>query len=127
MENNDLTFIHLNAFGYLRNLKVAKFANNKLTVRTGIYDIFGHISPFHHCHSLEELYLAHNNITEMFSDWVVSNTRLRELDLKYNSFNYLQVTNTLMVLIELLKPKFLNEIILTKNNVSFRSRKTCSS
>lgn len=93
MENNDLTFINVDAFGYLKNLKVAKFGNNKLTLHTGVYDIFGHISPFHHCHSLEELYLAHNNITEMHSDWVVSNTRLRKLDLKYNSFNYLQVIN----------------------------------
>ncbi|KAJ8680431.1 hypothetical protein QAD02_016218 [Eretmocerus hayati] len=90
LENNDLSYIHVNAFSYLSNLRVAKFANNKLTLRTGIYDIFGHISPFHPCHSLEELYLAHNNVTEMHSDWLVSLTRLRELDLKHNSFNYLQ-------------------------------------
>ncbi|XP_011506298.1 PREDICTED: protein toll-like [Ceratosolen solmsi marchali] len=90
LENNDLTYIHVNAFSFLGNLRVAKFAYNRLTLRTGLYDIFGHISPFHHCHSLEELYLAHNNVTEMHSDWIVSNTRLRVLDLKYNSFNYLE-------------------------------------
>ncbi|XP_058801642.1 protein toll-like [Phymastichus coffea] len=90
VENNELMWIHVDAFKDLGNLRVAKFANNRLTLRTGLYDIFGHISPFHHCHSLENLYLAHNNITEMHSDWVVGNTRLRTLDLKYNSFNYLQ-------------------------------------
>ncbi|XP_014203428.1 protein toll [Copidosoma floridanum] len=90
LENNELTSIHIDAFSSLGNLRVAKFANNRLTLRTGLYDIFGHVSPFHHCHSLEELYLAHNNVTDMHSDWIVSNTRLRVLDLRYNSFNYLQ-------------------------------------
>lgn len=93
MENNDLSFVHLDAFTFLGNLRVGRFANNRLTLHTGLYDIFGHISPFHHCHSLEELYLAHNNVTEMHSDWLVSNIRLRELDLKYNAFNYLEVHN----------------------------------
>ncbi|XP_001604577.1 protein toll [Nasonia vitripennis] len=90
MENNCLSFIHLEAFSFLGNLRVARFANNRLSLHTGLYDIFGHISPFHNCHSLEELYLAHNNVTEMHSDWLVSNVRLRELDLKHNAFNYLE-------------------------------------
>ncbi|XP_011506342.1 PREDICTED: protein toll-like [Ceratosolen solmsi marchali] len=90
MEDNDLTFIHFNAFNSLEELKVARFANNKLTLRTGIYDIFGHISPFQPCTSLEELYLSYNNITEIYSDWTTSSARLRELDLSYNLLDYLQ-------------------------------------
>lgn len=92
MEYNDLTFIDVDAFASLEQLKNAKFANNKLTLRTDITDFFGQISPFHPCISLEELDLAHNNIPEMFSDWMISDTNLRRLDLSYNHFENLQVS-----------------------------------
>jgi protein toll len=102
MEHNDLVYIQINAFSSLGELRVARFGNNKLTLRTGVFDIYGHISPFQPCSSLEELYLPYNNITEIYSDWIMSSTRLRELDLSYNTFDYLQVSYNVIPLNHLL-------------------------
>ncbi|XP_014227287.1 protein toll-like [Trichogramma pretiosum] len=117
LESNDLQHIHIDAFRSLVNLKVARFAHNRLTLRTGLYDVFGLLSPFHHCHSLEELHLAHNNVTEMHSDWLIGNTRLRLLDLKYNAFNYLQSEDLQFVSDELtvdLRHNNISRIVLTR-------------
>ncbi|OXU30431.1 hypothetical protein TSAR_004483 [Trichomalopsis sarcophagae] len=93
MQHNDLTYINIDAFASLEQLKIAKFANNKLTLRTDVFDLFGQISPFHACASLEVLDLAHNNIEEIFSDWMVTGTNLRTVDLSYNKFEKLQAAD----------------------------------
>lgn len=91
MEYNDLSYIDVKAFASLTQLKFAQFANNKLTLHTDRIDGFGQFSPFHPCSSLEELNLAHNNITKMYSDWTITGVNLRMLDLSYNNFKSLQV------------------------------------
>lgn len=91
IEENDLTYISRNAFTSVVNLRIARFAKNALSLRTDLIDIYGFVSPFHPCNFLEELYLSHNNISDMFSDWLISGVNLRKLDLSFNSFDYLQV------------------------------------
>lgn len=90
LAKNDLSNIHIQAFNSLARLKIARLNNNNLNLRTGIYDTFGNISPFHKCPVLEELYLAHNHVTEIQRDWIINNIKLKILDLRHNSFNYLQ-------------------------------------
>ncbi|XP_001604871.2 protein toll [Nasonia vitripennis] len=90
LEYNELSYIDAKAFAPLSQLRFARFANNKLTLDNCLADSFGQFSPFHSCSSLEELNLAHNNITKMYSDWTITGTNLRILDLSYNSFESLQ-------------------------------------
>ncbi|XP_058791509.1 protein toll-like [Phymastichus coffea] len=90
IEQNDLQHIAVDAFVSLAALRVAKFSRNRLTLRTDTFDMFGQLSPFHGCQSLEELCLSHNNISEIYGDWTVSHVKLRKLDLSYNSLEYLQ-------------------------------------
>ncbi|KAJ8680226.1 hypothetical protein QAD02_016013 [Eretmocerus hayati] len=86
IEHNQLEYIHEDAFTNLEELKIVKIGNNKLTLQTNINDVFGRVSPFHPCQALEELHMSHNNISEIFSDWSISDTRLQLIDLSYNSF-----------------------------------------
>lgn len=87
MEENQLTTISTRSFGYISNLKIAKFSNNFLTLHDPFQDILepsDRQSPFHPCTNLEELYLVNNSISQIYNDWIVSNLKLRKLDLKYN-------------------------------------------
>ncbi|EZA52048.1 hypothetical protein DMN91_009805 [Ooceraea biroi] len=92
MQENQLVSISDQSFVSMkRSLKIVRLSKNHLTLQTthGLEyrDEYGAKSPFAECESLEELYLANNNISEIFSDWVVSNPNLRQLDLKYNNIS----------------------------------------
>ncbi|KAL0274505.1 UNVERIFIED_CONTAM: hypothetical protein PYX00_002607 [Menopon gallinae] len=97
MERNELSHIDPESFSHLNHLEKARFSDNLLSFLpdgndTGPeinYDVlFGNTSPFRNCISLQELYLANNSITEIFSDWRF-NLNLRELDLSYNKIENL--------------------------------------
>lgn len=81
-------------FSWLSNLKIAKLSYNYLTLQRNFTDQYATKSPFHDCRFLEELYLANNNISEIFSDWILSNIRLRKLDLKYNNISVITVSKS---------------------------------
>lgn len=94
IEENQLMTIANQAFSFLTKLKIAKLSNNCLTLQYtfhGFPDQYGK-SPFHDCESLEELYLANNSISEIFNDWILSDLRLRILDLKYNNITAITVS-----------------------------------
>lgn len=95
MEENQLMIISDHSFTSLKQLRIAKFSNNRLTLRStflGYHDEYGTNSPFHYCEYLKELYLANNNISEIFSDWKLSNLKLRILDLRYNNISSIDVS-----------------------------------
>lgn len=88
MEKNKLMTISDHAFSSLKKLKIIRMSNNYLTLKDTLYeysDPYGKQSPFRNCESLEELYLANNNISEIFIDWTLVDLQLRKLDLKYNN------------------------------------------
>lgn len=92
MSKNQLRTIEHTSFKSLQNLRIARFSNNLLTLNDSLpeyHSEFGNISPFHYCLSLEELYLAKNNISEIFSDWTLSIIKLKILDLKYNQIPHI--------------------------------------
>ena len=95
MEENRLQVIEDRSFNSLSSLLVAKFSSNRLTLNNSLilyHDEYGKKSPFHDCTSLEELYLANNNISEIFGDWIISSIKLRVLDLKYNKIPSISVS-----------------------------------
>lgn len=79
----------------MTNLRVARFSNNHLTLQSpwsshlALYEAY---SPFRDCISLEELYLAHNNVSVIYSDWMFNTLKLEILDLKYNNISVLSVS-----------------------------------
>ncbi|XP_014204485.1 protein toll-like [Copidosoma floridanum] len=91
LENNELTSIHPEAFADLENLKIARLGNNKLTMHTDYIDVFGRVSPLRYSTGLRELHLARNNVSELFSDWIITFTQLRKLDLSNNAIAELRV------------------------------------
>ena len=98
MEENQLMTISGHSFSFLKALKIAKFSNNYLTLEDSYHeypDLFGSKSPFYDCVSLEELYLANNNISKIFSDWILSDLGLRKLDLKYNNISLIRVSKSI--------------------------------
>ncbi|XP_012276337.1 protein toll [Orussus abietinus] len=100
IERNDMIEISAQAFTALRELRIARFSHNSLTLNSSLkqfQDEFGTRSPFHYCDSLEELYLAHNNISEMYADWVVSSPQLRVLDLRYNQIPFITTADVQFV------------------------------
>lgn len=93
MERNNIADIHINAFSFLQNLRIARFSYNSLTLRTPMGttpEVYLPDSPFHACQELEELYLMHNNITDIFEDWLHS-IGLRVLNLSHNGLCLLRV------------------------------------
>jgi len=100
MQENRLMSISEQSFVSLKkSLRIVRLSRNNLTLRPahGMFqyrDEYGAKSPFHDCEELEELYLANNSISEIFSDWVVSNFKLRKLDLKYNNISVISVSNS---------------------------------
>lgn len=114
LEENKLTNIHDQAFSSLQNLQIARFSYNELTLNSSLAqyrDDFGTRSPFHYCTAIEELHLAHNNISEIFSDWVISAPHLRLLDLKYNQLSFIETADLQFVSGNI-------NVDLTHNNIS---------
>ncbi|XP_036138593.1 protein toll [Monomorium pharaonis] len=104
MEENHLRTISPQGFKHLKNLKIAKFSNNYLTLHDPIHDSlepFDRKSSFYECEILEELYLAHNNISEIYSDWITADTKLRKLDLKYNNISSITTADVQFVSIDI--------------------------
>ncbi|XP_003704992.1 toll like receptor [Megachile rotundata] len=89
MEGNQLQTIQDRSFSSMTNLRIAKFSNNQLTFSSPFEDEFGKKSPFYDCTSIEELHLSHNNITEIFGDWIINALQLRLLNLSYNKIPYI--------------------------------------
>ncbi|KAL0115503.1 hypothetical protein PUN28_010786 [Cardiocondyla obscurior] len=90
IDQNHLTVISSQGFRPLNQLKIANLSDNYLTLKQSDYqDEFGRWSPFRHNLLLEELYLANNSISEIFSDWILSDIQLRKLDLKHNNISYI--------------------------------------
>lgn len=95
MEKNNLMTISDQSFSSLTHLKIAKFCHNNLTLKSTLFeyeDEYGQKSPFHNCILLEELYLNNNNIPVIFSDWILSSSKIRKLDLKYNNITFISVS-----------------------------------
>ncbi|XP_067216689.1 protein toll-like [Linepithema humile] len=80
MQQNHLRNISVESFSSLKSLKVAKFSNNHLTLQsTFFYPNIVSKSFFHYCRSLEELYLSHNNISDIILDGLSSTIQILEL------------------------------------------------
>ncbi|XP_044582529.1 protein toll-like [Cotesia glomerata] len=90
MERNNMVQIDGHAFKDLEKLKVAYFSYNQLNLTNkGLSDEYGYRSPFHKCVStIEEIYVDHNNIVEMFQDWTEM-THLKILNVSHNKIFYL--------------------------------------
>ncbi|XP_034934159.1 chaoptin-like [Chelonus insularis] len=103
MEHNQLRAIDPEAFKGLKSLQVAHFSYNNLTLKPSeiidndalkitYVDKDEPHSVLHFCKdTLEELYVDHNFITEVFSDWITA-PRLRILNLAHNGISYLQIS-----------------------------------
>ncbi|KAJ9599461.1 hypothetical protein L9F63_010076, partial [Diploptera punctata] len=85
MGNNRLHYIDRLAFAKLPHLRKLDFSNNQLTMQD---DVFHDYSVLKECVNIEEMNLAHNNITEIFADWTVL-TILRNLNLGHNNIKSL--------------------------------------
>lgn len=96
IKKNQLTTISNQGFSSLQQLRIAILSYNNLTLQEEqpFADQFGNKSPFYDCVSLEELYLANNSISEVFSDWLLSDIQLRKLDLKYNNISSITVSKS---------------------------------
>nr|XP_012226641.1 PREDICTED: protein toll-like [Linepithema humile] len=80
MEQNHLRTISFESFSSLKSLKVAIFSNNHLTLQsTFFYPNIVPKSPFHYCRSLKELYLSHNNISDIIFNGLSSTIQILEL------------------------------------------------
>lgn len=97
MEQNHLRTISDRSFRHLKKLKIIKLSNNHLTLQSTSFEyidpLIGIISPFHDCTQLEELYLANNNISKIFGDWITTDIYLRKLDLSHNNISSIKVSN----------------------------------
>ncbi|XP_012215724.1 protein toll-like [Linepithema humile] len=80
MEQNYLKTISFESFSSLKSLKVAKFSNNYLTLQSTLfYPNIVPKSPFHNCPSLKELYLSHNNISQIILNGLSRSIEILEL------------------------------------------------
>nr|XP_012233910.1 PREDICTED: protein toll-like isoform X1 [Linepithema humile] len=94
MADNSLSVISDKSFNSLSRLKIANFSNNSLTLHpTTSIHMDEHVihSPFVYCRLLEELYLSHNDISQIFDDWISIHSRLRKLDLNNNYISSLSI------------------------------------
>nr|XP_012234051.1 PREDICTED: protein toll-like isoform X2 [Linepithema humile] len=93
MAENFLRNIPDYSFNILYKLKIANFSHNFLTLyqKANIFiDENGITSLFVECVLLQELYLANNRISQIFSDWK-SLPNLQILNLKYNYISKLSI------------------------------------
>nr|CAD7457996.1 unnamed protein product [Timema tahoe] len=75
------------AFERLVNLQEASLSHNKLSFS----DSMALFSPFRNCVKMRNLRLANNSIQSIFSDWSLTMSELKLLDLRYNNFSFLMV------------------------------------
>lgn len=85
---NEIMHINSRTFVGANNLKTINLSNNKIQDLQLYYPGFD--SPPHSIlkdssATLEALYLSHNNISEIYQDWLMSMTHLQILDLSYNN------------------------------------------
>ncbi|XP_033296899.1 protein toll [Bombus bifarius] len=96
MSENKLKVIEDTSFYSLTKLRIAQFSHNYLKFNASINtypDDFGNKSVFHTCTALQELHLARNNISEIYSDWTIGSLKLRILDLRYNQITQISAEN----------------------------------
>nr|XP_012233845.1 PREDICTED: protein toll-like [Linepithema humile] len=93
MEQNHLRTISDNSFGSLESLEIVYLSNNHLTLQSNMrVQEIGWLSPFYNCHSLKELYLANNSISQIFDDWCTE-FKLEKIDLSYNNITSIEARN----------------------------------
>nr|CAD7395928.1 unnamed protein product [Timema poppensis] len=86
LEHNTLSTT-ARAFERLVNLQEASLSHNKLSFS----DSMALFSPFRNCVKMRNLRLANNSIQSIFSDWSLTMSELKLLDLRYNNFSFLMV------------------------------------
>lgn len=89
LQNNRLSYLKPDTFKDLKNLKIIRLNYNNLTMKKS--PDFGY-SLLNQCDQIEQIYLQHNLVDTIFQDWLISHTRLRILDLKYNKLKSLSVS-----------------------------------
>ncbi|XP_012234067.1 protein toll-like [Linepithema humile] len=93
MAENSLILISERSFIFLHSLQIANFSHNNLTLNIVTSNDHNDDditeSPFASCYLLKKLYLSHNRISEMFSDWVIDMEHLQKLDLRNNYISHL--------------------------------------
>lgn len=93
MRGNKLQEIALETFFSTGQLKIVDLSFNNLSLmETDGMSVEGmERSPFQKLDNLQSLYLSHNSITQIFSDWKYSMQNLRFLDLSSNKVQHLSV------------------------------------
>ena len=92
LEHNWLQHIAVQAFRHMPGLKQLRMSHNRLSLRGTETDVGEVQSVLNACLELEELYIANNSITTIFSDWVLTLLNLRTLDLSHNLISSLAVS-----------------------------------
>lgn len=93
LKNNRLTHIGTDAFISLNSLKAVNISNNMLTFGDASVSFFGTGSPLHECHMLEDIQLANNSLTEIFTDWKLSMNNLETVNLAYNKISKIRTAD----------------------------------
>lgn len=88
LDNNRLRHIDANAFKTNRDLKVIHLQHNLLTFEEFRYKA----SPFQYLHEIRKLFLSHNLLSNFLVDWELNTEYLEELDLSYNKFSSIDLT-----------------------------------
>ncbi|KAJ8705130.1 hypothetical protein PYW08_012450 [Mythimna loreyi] len=118
IDDNLLVNISSEAFSGASGLKTVSLKNNQLTLKSQYtfhsdgYENIQDYSPFSLLESLEGLYLSGNQISTMFSDWVMVMNKLQKLDLSYNNITLLDASTDL----QFLSPKV--EVDLSHNHIT---------
>jgi len=93
MKKNQLKYISNYSFKSLKKLKIVDLSINNLTLQSNDNDpSFKSLSPFQYCILLKELYLANNNISKIFGDWITIHRQLQKLNLSYNNIFSVKVS-----------------------------------
>lgn len=93
MEKNRLLTVKSCFMNALKNLKVAKFSYNYLTLdneKRKKYYFHLRTSPFYTNKNIKKLYLDNNKISEIYGDWL-GLKGLEYLNLSNNKLNHLKV------------------------------------
>ncbi|KAJ8706909.1 hypothetical protein PYW07_012987 [Mythimna separata] len=98
LDDNLLSTISSEAFSGAIALETVSLKNNRLTLKSqyqlaDTYENFEDYSPFNLLEELKNLYLGGNQISTMFSDWVMVLNKLQKLDLSRNNFSSLHTTD----------------------------------